>query len=206
MYGVVQDTIGRWTSAQVHDTVAAIARQRIYAPARRSVISRFISYVFERIGELFDLIRTSPSARLLVIASMVAVAIVVVARIVAARRVDASHRGRHRAGRAGVVGEEAWSAARAAASAGDYTNACHLLYAAVLEALARDGAVKRHVSKTSGDYVRELRARGAPSLREFREFTGDFDRVIYGHGEASATDFDRLSSAAERAVRVAPAA
>ena len=201
-----QPTVGRWTAAEIHDTVAAIARQREFAPARRSLLGRLIEYVFERIAELIKLIRGSPNARLLVIVALVAIAVIIVARIVVARRVEAERRSSRTVGRLGAARSEAWSNARQLAAAGDYTGACHALYDAVLEALARDGALKRHTSKTSGDYVRELRLRGGPTVREFRDFAGDFDRVIYGRGFADADDYARLSSSAERATRVVTAA
>jgi hypothetical protein len=201
-----QEAVGRWTTSEIHDTVAAIARQPIFAPARRSLLGRFVQYVFERIGDLFDLVRGSPNARLLVIVAGIAIAVVVVARIVAGRRVDAARAAKRTAGRMRSSGVEAWKMASELAAAGDYTGACHALYAGVLDVLAHDGALKRHASKTSGDYVRELRLRGSPVVREFRDFAGDFDRVIYGHGVASADDYGRLASAAERATRVAAVA
>jgi hypothetical protein len=206
MYPALQDTVGRWTTSQIHDTVAAIARQRAFAPARRSLLGRFIQYVVERIAEAIDLIRGSPNARVLIIAGMIAVAIVTIARIIVGRRVDAARTAKRAGGRIGSSRGEAWAMASELAAAGDYTGACHALYAAVLEALARDGALKRHASKTSGDYVRELRMRGSPVVADFRTFAGDFDRVIYGRGVADEEDYGRLASAAERATRIVAAA
>jgi hypothetical protein len=206
MHFVLQESVGRWTKREIHDTVAAIAQQRIYAPARQSLVGRLMRYLFERIAEALDLIRGSPDARVLVITALVAIAVVIVARVVVGRRADAARNARRGVARIGAGGPEAWSLARELAAAGDYTGACHALYAAVLDALAREGALKRHSSKTSGDYVRELRQRGSPRDREFREFAGDFDRVIYGLGVAEAEDYSRLTSAAERTVRATAAA
>jgi Domain of unknown function (DUF4129) len=206
MHFTLQQAGGGWTNRQIHDTVAAIARQRAFAPARQSIVGRIVRYVFERIADAINLIHGSPDVRRLAILAMIAVAVVVVGRVVVTRRVDAERTMRRHGARLGASGPEAWAAARELASAGDYTGACHALYAAVLHALARDGALKRHASKTSGDYVRELRLRGSPAVRGFREFAGDFDHVIYGRGIADADDFARLASAAERAVRIAPAA
>lgn len=206
MHVPLQETVGRWKPSEIHDTVAAIARQPIFAPARRSLLGRMIQYVLERIAEAINLIRGSPNARLLVIVALIAIGVVVVARVVAGRRMDAAHTAKGARGRIGSSRVDAWSAARELAATGDYTGACHALYAAVLDAFARDGTVKRHASKTSGDYVRELRMRGSPAVRDFRDFAGDFDRVIYGHGDASADDYERLASAAERATRVVAAA
>jgi hypothetical protein len=206
MHPALQDTVGRWTTREIHDTVAAIARQRIFAPARRSLLGRFTEYVFERIAEAINLIRGSPNARVLVIVAMIAIAIVIVARIVVGSRVDVARTAKRSSGRIGSSRGGAWATASELAAAGDYTSACHALYAAVLEALARDGALKRHASKTSGDYVRELRMRGSPVVGDFRTFAGDFDHVIYGRGVANEDDYGRLASAAERATRIVAAA
>ena len=42
---------------------------------------------------------------------------------------------------------------------GNFNAASHALYAALLERIARSGAVALHASKTGGDYWRELRRR-----------------------------------------------
>jgi Domain of unknown function (DUF4129) len=206
MHAALQETVGRWTAGQIHDTVAAIAREPIFRPSRRSLLGRLFEYVFERIGEAIALIRGSPNARLLVIVAMVAVALVIVARVVVGSRGSDAGGSRGDNARAGSAGADAWRASQTLAATGDYTGACHALYAAVLEALAREGAVKRHASKTSGDYARELRLRDALTVRGFRDFAGDFDRVIYGRGLASEDDYTRLASAAERAIRIGAAA
>ena len=52
---------------------------------------------------------------------------------------------------------DAWSAAQSLAARGDYTAAAHALYAALLDAGARQEQIKLHPSKTAGDYVREVR-------------------------------------------------
>ena len=41
-------------------------------------------------------------------------------------------------------------------------------------------------SKTSGDYARELRARGSSSYPPFRAFSRRFDVAVYGHGGCDA--------------------
>src|SRR5882672_9963131 len=151
---MLQDVVGRWSSAEIHDTVAAIARQPIYAPLRQSLAGRLFRYVFERIADLFALFRGSSDARFLVIGATVVVALVLVARIVVSTQAD--ERRRRVGGSANGTGAsrtDFWAAARDLAAAGDYTAACHALYAGVLDSLSRADALKFHSSKTSGDYA-----------------------------------------------------
>jgi hypothetical protein len=74
------------------------------------------------------------------------------------------------------------------------------VYAAVLDQLARAGAVRVHPSKTSGDYARELARRGVPLAPAFQAFARQFERIVFGASAdaISADDFERLATAAER--------
>lgn len=206
MYLGLQEVARQWSSREIHDTVAAIARQPVYGLARQSLVGRFFRYLYERLSDFIALLRGSPNARLLVIVGLLGVLLIVVARIIVGRRVDARQARRRGARRGAMAHADAWSAAEALAASHDYTGACRALYAAVVDALSRDGMLRRHASKTSGDYSRELRPRGVPAVREFRSFVGDFDRVIYGIGAATEDDYARLAEAAERAVHSAAAA
>ncbi len=84
------------------------------------------------------------------------------------------------------------------AGAGDYTGAAHALYLALLSSAARRGLVTLHESKTTGDYVRELRSRRAPGdvAGPFTEFTRSYELVIYGVGECDAERYGRLQAIA----------
>jgi hypothetical protein len=204
-----QSGAGRWSAEQIHDTVAAIVRQPEFAtPLRQSLAGRVLRYVADRVGALIDLLRGSPSSRVIVITAVVLIILVIVARIIVTRRIDA----------AGVFGDDdgsggrrdrrrdPWAEARERAGAGDYEAATHFLYAAVIETLARDGAITHHPSKTSGDYARELARRGAAGSRDFRSFAREADRVIFGSLQPDAESYERLESAAARIARVPLAA
>jgi hypothetical protein len=82
-----------------------------------------------------------------------------------------------------------------------YSDAVHLLYAAVVDALARARVVRPHLAKTSGDFARELRTHGHPSHDPFRVFVRRFDRLFYGYDVCDATSFETLYADAERVVR-----
>jgi hypothetical protein len=97
--------------------------------------------------------------------------------------------------------DDAWEAARRLAAAGNFTDAAHALYAALLGSVARRGYVALHDSKTTGDYVRELRPKAAPAVSTpFTEFTRSYETVIYGVGTCDA---DRYASLYTLATTVA---
>jgi hypothetical protein len=137
----------------------------------------------------------------LVVAAMIA------ARLVVARRLSDDRRRRGlgvRANRGEAV--DYWIVAHDEAASGRYAEACHAVYAAVLDTFAREGIVTFHPSKTSGDYGRELRRAGVHVATDFRSFARQFDRVIFGELSVSAEDYARLRGLAERAARVRAAA
>jgi hypothetical protein len=186
----------------IHDSVAAIAKQPAYATSlRQSLFGRFLRFVFDRLSDLQRLLGGSSSARFVAIAAVALIVAVIIGRIVIARRIE-EQRGRIRAGRVGTRGRtDYWASARELANAGDYAAACHALYAAVLESLARSGTVRVHASKTSGDYSRELARRAAIAATPFAAFARQFERTVFSTESVTAEDFDRLSAAASRIVQ-----
>lgn len=199
MVAATSQVVDRWSSSQVHDTVAAIVRQPAFAGgARESLLGRFLRYVLENIRELVNQYHGTPGARYVVIAGVVVLLVIIVARIVIVRDVDAQMTRRRAVVRGASADADLWRAAQGLAAAGDYTAASHALYAGLLERVARAGAITRHPSKTGGDYWRELRRRGSPAAGEFRAFSRRFDRVMFGTGVATADDFNELSDLAAR--------
>ena len=202
-----QQAVGRWSTAEIHDTVAAIARQPQYAtPLRQSLFGRALAYVIDWLSDLIRLFHGSREFRLVVIAATALVVLAVVGRIVISRQLDVLGRREGRGGTARGERRDFWAMSRELAAAGDYTGACHALYAAVIDALARSGSVKFHSSKTSGDYLSELRRNGSPAVQSFRAFARLFDRVVYGAASAAGDDYERLVRAAESATSIRTAA
>ena len=195
-----RDTIARWSASTIHDTVAAIAKQPAYSRSiRQSLFGRFLRFIADRLSDLQRMLGGAASARVIVIAAVALIVVVIVARIVVARRLE-EQRSRVRAARAGARDRtDHWAAARELAAAGDHAAACHMLYAAVLDSLARTGVVRVHPSKTSGDYVRELARRSGTAAPTFAAFARQFERTVFSTEAVSAEDFDRLSAAASRA-------
>jgi hypothetical protein len=85
-----------------------------------------------------------------------------------------------------------WTESERLAAAGDFMGAAHALYQAVLRQLSASERIRIHASKTSGDYVRELRRRGSPLAAPFQRFGRRFDRVVFGKGVCTAEDFASL--------------
>jgi hypothetical protein len=194
-----QDSARRWSTDAIHDTVAVIARQPAYSTSiRRSLFGRLLSFLWDRLNDLRELLSGSPGARLTVMVAVALIIILIVARIVVGRRLeDARARSSGRSG-VGRTRADNWASARELAAAGDYVAACHALYAAVLDDLARTGALRLHSSKTSGDYARELARRGSRAAPSFLAFARQFERIVFGSAAAGVDDFERLASVAER--------
>jgi len=95
-----------------------------------------------------------------------------------------------------------WKDAERAAAAGDYTAAAHLLYAALIRMLVLRGVLRFHPSKTSGDYVRELR-RGDSGilLTPFVDFVRAYEVVVYRDGTCDAPRYAMLRALGDPIVR-----
>ncbi len=198
--------VSPWMTREIHDTIAAIARQPAYEQSlRQSLLSRFFRFLGDKISDLLLLLRGSPNSRLLVIAGLAIIVLVIVARtVIAARADDAARRFPSARGRQ-TAGQDLWTLARELANGGQYDAACHALYGAVVDALTRERLVKFHPSKTSGDYVRELARKGTPS-GDFQAFARRFERVVFGTTPPTGDDFQALLALASRAVTTRAAA
>lgn len=192
---------GRWTPAQIHDTVAAIARQPAYAtPIQQSILGRLLTAVFRWVRELFDRTGSWPSLRYVLIAAALALILFVLAGVVVGQRTKAR---RAAAADLRVVGAgpgDYWTLADQFDASGDFNSACHAIYRAVLDGLARADLIRLHASKTSGDYARALRHRGSPRAAEFWRFARQFERCVYGWGPPTHEDYLHLATAARAIV------
>jgi hypothetical protein len=193
-----QAVAGPWTARQIHDTVAAIVRQPAYAvPVRQSILGRVLQTIFRWIRDLLEQIKAWPDARYLLIAAIILIVIAIAGRIVIAQQIEA--RRRVGVGLRAIGGErrDYWALAAELDAAGNHVGACHAVYIGVLDALTRTGAVRYHVSKTSGDYARDLRQRQSPVAADFAAFARQFDRSVFGWSAPTHEDYVRLAGAAE---------
>lgn len=197
------DSLARIPPAAIHDTVAAIIRQREYQERLgRSLAERFWVWIWDQIRSLFDAVAGTPIARNVALLVAVLLVTVVVVRLAYSARFE-RRAARLRPGLSvrGSRVQPTLDEARRLAAQGRYAEANHLLYAAVLEALAQQRAVRPHLSKTSGDFARELRARAHPSHDPFRKFVRRFDRLFYGYDASDAQSFALLLGDAEAVLR-----
>jgi len=182
-----------WPPSAVHDTVDAIARGIEYRRSiRQSLLDRAFLWLAQGIERLVDFIRHLPSSRAigLTILGIIVVLIVVRLVIAALARDETGTRTRRRKG--AVAGEDPFVEANRLAAEGRFEDAAHALYHGVLLSLARTDRVRLDPSKTSGDYARELRARGSASYQPFRAFSRRFDVAVFGHGGCDAALIDDL--------------
>jgi len=183
-----------WTRAAIHDTVASIVRQAAYRrDVQRTMLDRILQWLFDLLDRLFANVRGLPFGRQIAVIAAAVLVILVVARIVYAQRLRATDA--EELAEAQVEGRilrDPWRDAERLASAGQFTEAAHALYRAVVAALVGRGLVRSHASKTSGDYARELRRGGVPAEAPFRRFGARYDRIIYGTGVCGAADYTML--------------
>ena len=140
-----------------------------------------------------------PNAKWIILGVAVLLVIAIATRFVLGT--EAEERRRRAMARTVFGGGDPLIEAERLASAGNYTEAAHLLYRAVTERLAAAEQIKLHPSKTSGDYARELRVRDAPMHGEFRQFGRRYDRALFGVREFDAATYATLREQANRLIR-----
>ena len=178
----------------IRDTIARIVLERGY---RRSVtstlLSRFWDWLSDLLSRLFDDATGSRGTYILSLTILAAIAVTSVARAVIVARAR-----RHAAGRRTAVAtaDELLAQAQALAAQGAYTAAAHGVYAAVVARLVERRQVRRHPSKTVGDYGRELRTAADPLAGTYREFARSYDIVAYGDESCDAARYAQLEALA----------
>jgi hypothetical protein len=189
----VQDSLHAWPAQAVRDTVAAIVRDERFA---RDVTQSFWQRVVESLGRLVSrLLAALPDWRIgnaVIVTAAVVLVLLVVARVVLRQRAERElWAGEPREGWRGRR-LDPWTEAERLAGTGEFLQAAHALCAALLTDLASRGEVRLHPSKTTGDYARELRRRGASSERGFVRFRSRYDRLVYDAQACDAEDYAAL--------------
>ena len=195
---LLQAAIREWPPAAVHDTVASVLSARAFQRSfQASLAQRLYRWIADGIEALVEFLRGSGPARWIAIGFTVLLVLLVVARFLLAARArgDDMETGEH--ARRERSGEDPWRVAERLAAAGQFEEAAHALYRGVVESAARTDRLRLDPSKTSGDYARELRARGSARLAPFRMFARRFDVAVYGHGECTQETIADLSRLAE---------
>lgn len=190
---LTQSAERQWPAAAVHDTVQAVLRDPAFRRSlRRSLADRLLLWLSHWFEQLVKLLNHLPSTRSFALGFVALIVLFVVVRLVIAARARDERATRGSARRGVVSTDDPWRAADALALEGRHEEAAHALYRGVIFSLGRLERIRLDPSKTSGDYARELRRRGAATLAPFRDFTRRFDVVIYGHGRADADSLAEL--------------
>lgn len=139
-----------------------------------------------------------PFLRYVTAAFILAVVVTIAGRVAYARKME-------RAGTPGMARVHAraghrdpWAAAQAAARAGNYLEAAHALYFAVLQTLAATDRLVLDSAKTVGDYTRELRRSSSHSLPLYRDFARVYEPIVWGSRDCDKASFEQLSGIASR--------
>ena len=168
-----------------------------------TLLSRFWDWFSDILSRLFTQAAGSRGTYLIALSVIVLALVASVARaliIARARRRAANVRDRQ------ATADEQLAQARGLAAQGAYVNAAHLLYAAVVTRLVEARRVRRHPSKTVGDYWRDLRAAGDSLAPSYRAFASVYDVVAYGDGLCDAARWSRLEQLAAPMLHSAAAA
>lgn len=183
-----------WPAAAVHDTVAAVMRQRAYQRSLRvTLMERFFRWVDELWRRFTEMLAAVPHGRGIAVAVAVALVTLVIARVVygAQLRQEEAHAARRRPrGHASTAAP--WDDAQRLAAEGRFEEAAHALYRAMLDVLVVRERLRLHPSKTSGEYARELRSRGSRFYASFRQFGRRYDRILFGVGACDAAAYEQL--------------
>ena len=187
-----------WPADAVHDTVQAVVRGPAFRRSvQDSIAERLLRWLGEWLSRMSGLLEGWASPRTIAFGLAALLVLLVVGRLVlAARARDVEALALARGRRSGAT-EHPWRAYERLRAAGRHEEAAHALYRGVLASVAQRERVRLDPSKTSGDYARELRARGSALHPAFRSFSRRFDVAVYGHGGCDDASLDELRRLAE---------
>jgi hypothetical protein len=182
-----------WSAGAVHDTVGVLLRDAGY---HRSFWSSLAGRALLEFGRfviwVLGAVQSVPGGRATVLTIIALIVLLIVGRLLLANNWGEDVLFRRKPSAHGLARVDPWTESERLAAAGDYMAAAHALYQAVLRRVAGSERVRVHASKTSGDYVRDLRRRGSPLATPFQRFGRRFDRVIFGKGTCTADDYAAL--------------
>jgi hypothetical protein len=181
-------------AAAVRDTISRIVLERGY---RENLTATLFSRIWDWLSRLLsDLFEQASGSRGTYMISLSLIAIVIAASIIRtimvarARREAASRR------EVPITADEQLAQARSLSAQGAFVDAAHLLHAAVVTRLVERKRVRRHPSKTVGDYGRDLRAAADELAPSYAAFARVYDVVAYGDGQCDSKRYAHLESLA----------
>ena len=184
----------------IADTAAAVFAGDGYVRARPSLLERAYLWLRDFLapageftagsGPLFWSLAAAGAVIVLLVVGRTAYLARMRRSLVASERGAIAGRGAH--ARAG----DPWRVAEELAAAGEFTDAAHSLYLALLDAVARRERLRLHPAFTVGDYVRALRSRSSSLFARFRDFAMSYETVVYGIGACDRERYERLRTLA----------
>lgn len=188
--------------------MASVFRGTDVVPQQTSLWLIIVRWIGAWIGRLLHMLSGHPAANIVVRGALAIAAIAVILRLVAPGLALPERSGAH-AGHA-APREDWWALATRLAGEGAYTDAAHALYLALVTGAAARGLVSIHESKTTGDYLREVRrAQAAASasrrvtaseLAGWRDFIRTYETAIYGLRTVTDTEYGTLRALAATAL------
>lgn len=198
--------MGQVGNPAIADTVASVFRDRAFTVHNTVSIGQLVTeWIWNLTLRLFGFAASHPVIGVVLRIALGLAAILVVLRIIygiIARYAPSAIARRH----LDVTrNTDWWSTAQALAARDDYTGAAHALYLALIAFASRAGLVSLHESKTTGDYLRELRQKpGTMDLPRFSDFTRSYEMVIYGIGTCDRDRYLRLNTLASELLEGTP--
>lgn len=184
--------------ADIDSTVAAVFRQPAYhdeSGLAKTLWRKLWDFIIDLVNQAIQEASRLPHAVIIARALLIIIALLIIGFVgykLYSNRRNKEH-GVDFSGAERKQWSNPWLMAQRLAAEGKYTDAAHHLYAELLRRTARSGHIVLHVSKTSGDYVRELRPRAkGEHTQAFSEFVRVYETSVYGVGSCSADDYNRL--------------
>lgn len=195
---LAQDGGALWSDAAIRDTVAAIVSRSEYSRTlSESVWDRVLRWIGFQIGRLIDWIPQMNIDGKVVIAFAVVLVALLLARAVTSEMARRGTWQRDLGEFSARTPLDSWREAERLAAGGDYMSAAQALCASVLASCARRGEIKLHPSKTTGDYAREMKRRGAVSASGFQTFRSYYDLIVYDRQTCTAGEYNDLLARAQ---------
>jgi hypothetical protein len=178
--------------------ITAVFRQAEY---RRSLPRTLLQEIFDWMRALIRALGATIDAPVLkwgLPAAALLIAGLILARSVHLKRMGHRPLTRARDDNQSPDSRDPWVAAHSTARAGNYLEAAHILYFAVLEAIERRDRIVIDSAKTVGDYLRDLRHSNSVALPLFRDFARVYQPVVWGARECDLSRFEQLAGIASR--------
>lgn len=184
----------------IADTVDAVLSGRAYVAHHSvSLWDIALGWIAQLISRLFGVVAAHPAVGFVLRAAIGVAVLLIAARLVYSLFLQRGSTVLGYGNRGVARANDWWTVAQKLAADGDYTAATHALYLALISVAARRGLLSLDDSKTTGDYLREVRRAGgaAAEVTAFADFIRSYETVVYGVGSSDADRYAGLRKIAE---------